>query len=602
MSKIYKFVFICCLNVISSVSYGQSPTAKVTFTPYGNPPFWYGESTSFSLGYYVDDESVITPICGSKTASVTGNGGASATINPTQDAVLVTWGAQKTTTAKVNITLGSCNNSLFNNPFPSQNSYAVMSIVGETPSDINGTTSVPICQASALTYSISPMQIPNGVGRAASGYEWTIPAGWKFSDGTVSNGSGRLFTSESAYTQSFTPDCNNANGSITVRAWTNTEGKGIPHYSLPKALPISRSPSLTITTPSEIKCGVPFTASVPDLPCVGPSAYAWNLPTGWTMSGTGRTRSITPAGSTSQTLTVNITLPNGCVVSTSKSISPINSGSVSGPPSDAVCSGGNTFALDNAPTNSTITWSVTPANRVVTASGTGASAYLVPGSNPGQAILKFTVSGACSYEVSRAIYVGSIQLQNITISAFDESVGGYPYVCPNGVYVTTIGPVNENYSYEVQVTNGYATQFGQNPGTFVINIGNYTPSPYVDASISARVNNGCGWSAWKTINLYSDPFSCPPGGGCELCLMLYPNPSSEEVSISLEGVKEYEEKTGKELSEGMVYIYDLNGNLKKSEKISKQKTIYIRDLPSGQYVVHYQNGKYVTKRHLKVEK
>ncbi|WP_158587672.1 toxin-antitoxin system YwqK family antitoxin [Algoriphagus lacus] len=478
-----------------------------------------------------------------------------------------------------------------------------MSIAGETPSLISGESTIPICESGARLYSISPMQIPNGVNRAASGYEWTIPSGWKFSDGTVSNGSPRLFTSANAFSQSFTPNCSNTTGSVSVRAWTNAEGRGTPHYSNPRVLPITRTPEFVITTPSEVRCGVAFIASVPDLPCVSPSSYVWNLPPGWTMSGSGRTRVIIPSGSTSQTISADIILAGGCVVSTSKSITPLNSGTISGPPTETICVSGNTYTLDNPPTNSTISWTVTPANRVVIASGTGSTAFLIPGSNPGPATLKFTVSGNCNYEVSKFVYSGALQSSDISIQPFDE-VGGYPYVCPNGIYVANIGPFNPNYAYEIQVTNGYATPYNNSttPNSFVININNYTPSQFVDASISARVNNGCGWSAWKTINLYSDPVSCPPGSGCELCLLLAPNPSSHEVMISLDGVEEYEQKTGKKLDEGMFFIYDLDGNLRKSGKIVGKTTVLVNDLPVGQYVVYYQNGKIITQKNLKIEK
>ncbi|RZS98336.1 T9SS type A sorting domain-containing protein [Cecembia calidifontis] len=603
--------FIFFLISFTSVSQTDPPKPDVIFTPYGSSPFWYGEQTSFSLGYKIDADNVNSPICSTRSASVTGNGGATATINPTLDDILVTWGNQKTESqgAKVKITFGSCNNSLFNRSFESQNSYHVMSIIGETPSQINNSSSlnVPICQTNPVSFSISPMAIPNGVGRAASGYEWTIPAGWKFADGTTSNGTGRLFTSANAHTQSFIPNCSSVSGSVTVRAWTNTEGRGTPHYSLPRAIVINRTPSLTITTPNEIKCGVPFLASVQDLPCAVANGYNWNLPSGWTMTGTGRTRTITPAGSTSQTLSVNISLSSGCVVTTSKSITPQNAGTILGPPNESVCSGGSTFSLIDAPTNSSISWTVTPSNRVVTSSGNGSSAFLQPSSNPGTATLRFTVSGACNYVVTKQIKVGPIQTEDIINPAFDSSAGGYPYVCPNGVYVTHISPYNPNYQYEVQVTNGYSTQYGSNPNSFVINIANYSPSQYVDAAVSVRVNNGCGWSQWKTTNLYSDPFSCPPGSGCnpengDICLLLYPNPSSEEVSVSLLGVEEHEKKTGKSVNEGQVLLYDKNGNLRKVETISKKKTMYIQDLPAGIYILHYRNGNYITKTQLKIEK
>ncbi|UJP66326.1 T9SS type A sorting domain-containing protein [Mongoliitalea daihaiensis] len=484
-----------------------------------------------------------------------------------------------------------------------------MSITAEIPSRINNSDlqSIPICQTSAVAFSVSPMAIPNGVGRAASGYEWTIPAGWKYADGSTSNGSARLFTSASAFNQSFFPNCGNINESVKVRAWTDTEGRGIPHFSLPRTILINRTPALAISTPNDIKCGVPFLASVQDLPCAVSDSYIWTLPSGWTMTGTGRTRMIIPSGSTLQTISVNISLSSGCTIATSKSISPQNAGTILGPPNESVCTSGSTFSLNDAPVNSLISWTVIPSNRVISSSGNGSSAFLLPSSNPGIATLRFTVSGACNYVVTKQIYVGPIQTENIFNSAFTASAGGYPYVCPNGVYVTHISPFNSTYQYEVLVTNGYSTHYGTNPNTFVINVSNYTPSQFVDASVSIRVNNGCGWSEWETTNLYSDQFACPPGSGCnpengDLCLLLYPNPSSEEVSISLLGVEQHEKKTGKEVIEGQLFLYDKNGVLRRSETISKKRTMNIQDLPSGIYVMHYRNGKYVTKTQLKIEK
>ncbi|UJP66325.1 hypothetical protein [Mongoliitalea daihaiensis] len=103
--KILYFFSLLFLILISF--FFQTP--KVTFSPFGSSPFWYGEQTSFSLGYTVDDVNIITPTCSLRIASVIGNEGASAIINPTLDAVLVTWGNQKTrneSLAKVKITLG----------------------------------------------------------------------------------------------------------------------------------------------------------------------------------------------------------------------------------------------------------------------------------------------------------------------------------------------------------------------------------------------------------------------------------------------------------------------------------------------------------------
>ncbi len=107
--------FILTLSVYITLIFSaiaQNPT--ITFTPFTTAPYWFGEQTSFSLGYFVNGVSVITPACNlnNSSASVTGNGGATATINPSFDAVLVTWGNQKTTNpgAKVNVSLSGHEN------------------------------------------------------------------------------------------------------------------------------------------------------------------------------------------------------------------------------------------------------------------------------------------------------------------------------------------------------------------------------------------------------------------------------------------------------------------------------------------------------------
>ena len=242
-----------------------------------------------------------------------------------------------------------------------------MSIVGETPGAINGTSNVPVCQSSPLTYSTTAMSIPNGVNRAADGYEWTIPVGWKFADGTVSNGTPKLFLGTSGRTQQFTPDCRGS-GAVIVRAWTNTEGRGTPHYSLPRSLAITRTPNIAISAPAEIKCGIPFQASLPELACA--SSYSWTVPSCCTLTGTGRVVTITPAGTAPGTISARANLTGGCVVhATDLNVTPSKSGTITGPPAANVCLPGTTYTFAEAPTNSTITWSVSPPNRVVTASG-----------------------------------------------------------------------------------------------------------------------------------------------------------------------------------------------------------------------------------------
>jgi hypothetical protein len=188
--------------------YGQS--LIVEFNPDALGPYWYGQSVTFNYAYKVGSDYIALPPGCSQSFSVLANsGGTTNTSGVSGENINVVWGPGKSTTARLNVNLTLCNNSSYNGNRASPN-YTVLSITAETPAMITnslGSNNIPVCQSTPVTFSTEPMQIPNGVGLAADGYQWTIPAGWKFSDGTVSTGLPRLYQNVSAFTQQFTPDC-----------------------------------------------------------------------------------------------------------------------------------------------------------------------------------------------------------------------------------------------------------------------------------------------------------------------------------------------------------------------------------------------------------
>ena len=141
----------------------EPPTLTVTIVPYGNSPFWYGETTNFDYDWKLNGTIGPLPQFCVETFSVLDNGGATIVKKPGNN-VDVTWGGKKSTTARVNINLKQCSTSLYNKDYSSSN-YSVMSILSETPASITGTGNVPVCQSTAITYSTSAMSIPNGTGQ-----------------------------------------------------------------------------------------------------------------------------------------------------------------------------------------------------------------------------------------------------------------------------------------------------------------------------------------------------------------------------------------------------------------------------------------------------
>lgn len=267
------------------------------------------------------------------------------------------------------------------------------------------------------------------------------------------------------------------------------------------------------------------------------------------------------------------------------------SATISGP--DFLCSS-DTYTLQNAPVGSTVSWSTSPAG-MAGISGSGNSVNLTPQGN-GQVTLTATITTDCGdVEVQKTFVTatGPIPTSAISLEPFESS----PYVCPNQTFGFYPGPNQPWYQYEVQVTNGHYTEVSH--GYFWIHFNNYTPSPpFFDASVSVRIHNGCFWSDWKSVSMYTEP-SCA-GGGCELCFLTFPNPVDDELQVQWNPLVKRMEGDDSSFD---VQLYDQRGELVFSKSGIKEKiSMDTHRLKSGFYYLHIRYKEGLIRRQIRVER
>ncbi|HMP98454.1 MAG TPA: hypothetical protein PKC24_01650, partial [Cyclobacteriaceae bacterium] len=396
----------------------------------------------------------------------------------------------------------------------------------------------------------------------ADGYEWILPTGWTDSQGNP----GTRITSAPFINVKPTNGCDG--GTVSVRGYIGGQSGtcSVRRFSSPATISVNRANlNVSIAFPSGYTgpscgdtAGRTFTANTSyALNCL--SSYRWDFPAGWkwynSSTQTFVSSPVTISGSNSILLyptgdvldqgniTARVNLDCGSLPSVSRALTfqPPNP-QVSGP--EVICSNGS-FTLTNAPVGSSITWQVSPSNFFTSSSGSGATAnlQLQSSSVSGGAIITFNIQSTCDIPpIQTYFYAGKVAVPDIGINPFspqDPLGPGYPYVCPNSTYSVFMWPTGSGFQYDIDLLNATYTQPDVNlPHFYWIHMDNYTPSSqFADASISARVNNGCGWSDFKHVLLYTeqDPVLCPSGGGCELCLLsISPNPTSDELSFEID--------------------------------------------------------------------
>ncbi len=458
----------------------------------------------------------------------------------------------------------------------------ILSLKGLELAEPAGTSSVQFCHTSPITYSIPKVEIPlsgnnNGTAKYASGYEWTIPSGWTGPGGQT--GTFKI-DNANAYSIQLTPNsC--GGGQVIVRAYTNTEGKGTPHYSEFSApLILDREMPEITTSTSTYKCNVPFTASIPLLLCA--STYSWNVPTGWQIQGSGNSVTIIPNSNDGAiSVTANLSGQSCSPQASTKQIqleNPIQS--INGLDNGAC---GTTFYVPALEPGFTLSW--THSSNLQRINPGSSSALQVVPTNPSSYApgwVKATVTNpnGCTFEKIKNIWVGIPGLPSTSFQSFNV-YGGGTFTAPSFAGIST------GYTWTVSGSLTIVSGGGINDNTITVSI---NPNQTF-GDIFVRARNSCGSSQQpsqiRVNRIQSFNYSA------------YPNPVINELTIEAEKI----DTTSRELQPFEVKIYDESGNEIFNRKMKDAKNkISVNGFKGGFYYLHIISEDGIIRKKIKIEK
>jgi|GEM_PF-850195 len=176
----------------------------------------------------------------------------------------------------------------------------------------------------------------------------------------------------------------------------------------------------------------------------------------------------------------------------------------------------------------------------------------------------------------------------------NTSVTGTAAVCPNSVYTYTAqvpGGHSPSYSYSWTYPSNWYNN-GQNQNSIILQ----TPSSPYYGPVRVSITNQCGTSGYSGITTY-------PGYNCGGYYSMYPNPASDELTITInqpetifEDVDISEEEAIKTISADQVTytinIYNSLGTLVSSAvRTGTSFDIPLSKLRDGTYIVEISDGK-----------
>lgn len=240
-----------------------------------------------------------------------------------------------------------------------------------------------------------------------------------------------------------------------------------------------------------------------------------------------------------------------------------------------ICYSGRTFTLSNMPANSTVYW--TKSSNLTEVSGQGTNSFTVRANSiatNGSGWIDATISSPCGTEppIRYNVWVGK---------PYDFLVSGPTVVLAGSYNNYSAVEWNQQPSFSDQGvnTNGFTWSFGYPPTsagwncfgctgqTIMIQAG--SQSTYV----TGQVTNTCG-SVQRNYEVFID---CPTND-CLEPFFVYPNPSSEELTISSNSTTDNNVITD-------ISLVDSNGTVVYSEKTKGRGQIKIS-------VQGYKNGTY----------
>lgn len=256
--------------------------------------------------------------------------------------------------------------------------------------------------------------------------------------------------------------------------------------------------------------------------------------------------------------------------------------SISGP--DFLCSTAS-FSLQNPPTGSTVSWSVSPTNLFSGAtSGTGATANLSPVSSlvSGLATLTFSVISDCGVvSVDKDIWVGM---------AFSPSINGPYEMQINSVENFYAGipnyPFNLYFDWQVYPT-GNEWLYGQGEQGITLSF-----SSGGEYSVSVDLVNPCGARGSEMQVWVYNPWDM---------FMVYPNPTTDFTTITKKSnpIKSTIESNAESFE---VSLFDQRGQeIIGRNKSNTEAILDLSKLKKGLYYIHIYYKDAVIRKQIKVE-
>ncbi len=426
--------------------------------------------------------------------------------------------------------------------------YNIKALKNFTPGPISGSPTQTLCNTATSLYAIPQVAYNFSPTTYADGYEWTIPTGWKYPDGSVSDGTTVHNLPTGTNGLYLKPDgCHG--GTIKIRAYT-LNGATYVSYSNMVQLIVSTTDGITVTGPATVVCGstAPLTYSFTGGSCA--SAISWTLPTGWTGTSTTNTITVTPTAVNSgpQTITANVTMCGGVIhkpfVTTPALFDPAHPPLITG--ATTLCSGSTqTYSIAPA-TSGSIVWSVTGTGATILGANNGSTVTLQYVTR-GNAVLTATVTSPCTDGSGNS---------NIPVPGFPICVGvpvnpsttGTVSICTQGgignvvvtpdvcstaytAYSNTADffPNHANPDYDASITSISDHRSFQ----YIIGASGTTKPLTTDLGVGTYhiylfAINSCGYSTQSNVIITVK--TCGGRGGA--AFTVFPNPSSSTLNVA----------------------------------------------------------------------
>lgn len=555
-------IFLC--NKVNSQNLQYSPSTAGQFTICPGDQVSYSVSHTATVCTYYWEITGGTFSFGGGTTAFGSN-------------LAITWGTSDMGTIK--ITAQSCTNSNYNGNVLNLQ-IPIKAVYGQTPLTPVGQSSVTVNTSPTLRYEVDLITYRTRGSSDANpfyvtSYQWEVPSGWTITNQNYS------VSNVKAYIDVRPDNC--TGGTIRVRGKSSC-GEYYSNWSPVKAVARTLATPGAVSGPDAVDCTDTSVKSYSISAVTGATSYTWTLPSGWSGSSTTTSINATPNGLNGGAVTVKA---NGCSIQSSASSKTItvNLTNPSSPPSvsgsSPVCYSGTTFTLSNLPAYASVSW--TQSSNLTQVSGQGTTSYTVRANSTttsGSGWVDAVISTPCGTApaVRYNVWVGK---------PYDFLVSG-PTVVPASSYNNYsavewnnqpsftgqgVGSGGFSWSFGYPPTSAGWNCFGCTGQTVLIQAG--SQSTYV----TGQVANTCG----STQRNYEVFVECPTGD-CEEPFFVYPNPSSDELTVS---------SSSKDSSASEITLTDSNGTVVYSARTKGdgQIKIPVRGYKNGTYYLSItENG------------